>query len=184
MKRLNSVLLLIAIAALMVTLVQAATWRYPVPGVDNLAVGDLIAYNGDGLTNIAAVATGYVMSSAGVATMPVWTATPYVRMIRVDEIQITPVTLSPTGTATYTMPTTDYSSVYLNNASNNETILSEVGAASGQLLLITNISTGTAGFTDTAGVQEMTGNITLGQWDTLLYRYVVDRWVQVAYSNN
>lgn len=62
--------------------------------------------------------------------------------------------------------------------------LGETSVLSGQEMTLTNISTNTVNFADTAGVSELAGAFAAGQWDTLTVKYVVDRWVEVTRSNN
>jgi hypothetical protein len=67
--------------------------------------------------------------------------------------------------------------------------LAETKATSGQLLVIANAVGADAGggsltLADTAGVQELSGNLTLGLGDTVVLVYSGDRWLQLATSNN
>lgn len=62
--------------------------------------------------------------------------------------------------------------------------ISESGAISGQVLRVVNIGANTATFADSSGVTETAGALAAGQWDSISYQYVVDRWVEVGRSNN
>jgi hypothetical protein len=71
-----------------------------------------------------------------------------------------------------------------NDADGCNVTMSEVGAIDGFTIRFTNEGTNTVNFTDTAGVTELAGNFAMGQWDTLVLHYNVDRWVEVSRSNN
>jgi hypothetical protein len=147
---------------------------------------------------IADVAVGQVLASGGVGAAPAYSATPTVTSLTTTNLypthqKWTPTVLSPTGTSTYSLAPTGVSYVYLNNASNFEVQLSETGAVDGQILEIINISTGTAGFSDIAGVQELSAGtaVILGQLDSVVFRYIsqtplsaLATWVMIGMSNN
>jgi hypothetical protein len=78
------------------------------------------------------------------------------------------------GTVTYTCSDADGCTV----------TMTEVGAYSGELMRVVNISANVATVQDTAGVAELAGNDALGQWDSLSLVYVTDRWVELGRSNN
>ncbi len=189
-KNLNGILALVGCLLLIASLSTAA-WRYPVES--GLTTGDLIYASGQGeLGAINAVATGYVLASAGAGTVPAYTATPTVTSITAAKYVATSVTVSPTGTGDYTLSPSNRSLVYLNNASNFEVIISETSAVDGQELEIINCSNGTAGFSDSAGVLELTASsVTLGIRDVLKLRYVTypwsagtSQWIETGASNN
>lgn len=62
--------------------------------------------------------------------------------------------------------------------------MSETGAGNARHNRAVNVGTNTLTFTDTAGVNEMAGNFTMGQWDVLEFVYVTDRFVELLRSNN
>jgi hypothetical protein len=62
--------------------------------------------------------------------------------------------------------------------------LSETGMVSGMELRIVNISANTVNFADSSGVTETAGAFAAGQWDAITFMYAVDRWVEMARSNN
>lgn len=62
--------------------------------------------------------------------------------------------------------------------------LGETGARDGMELVVVNVSANVANFADTSGVSETASTFAAGQWDSISYRYVTDRWVEVARSNN
>ena len=75
MKRMKS--LCIALVAILFTagvlMATSDAWRYPVP-MTGLTKGGLIyAYDASHLSNIDAVASGYVLASSGTSTKPTWT---------------------------------------------------------------------------------------------------------------
>jgi hypothetical protein len=57
------------------------------------------------------------------------------------------------------------------------------GVPSGMFLWLTNVSTPTLTITDT-GTTMLSGNLALGQYDTLLLRFDGTNWLQVSTSNN
>jgi hypothetical protein len=62
-------------------------------------------------------------------------------------------------------------------------IPSESTAVNGQTHCCTNTGTDTVTLSDSAGVYEGTTPV-LGQWDSVCFQYVTDRWVQLSTSNN
>lgn len=62
--------------------------------------------------------------------------------------------------------------------------LSETSALSGMSMCVVMIGTGTCNFADTAGVSETAGAFAAGQYDSICYRYISDRWVEMSRSNN
>jgi hypothetical protein len=62
--------------------------------------------------------------------------------------------------------------------------MGETGIMDGMQVVIVNMSANAANFADTAGVSETTGAIALGQYDSLEFVYVTDRWVMRSTSNN
>lgn len=88
-----------------------------------------------------------------------------------------------TGGAYTLTPTSGY--VRLDPASNATVTMGETGVLDGSEVCITNIhATSTADFADTAGVSELAGAFTMGQYDSLCLLYVSDRWVETSRSNN
>lgn len=62
--------------------------------------------------------------------------------------------------------------------------MSETGAGNGFQNRAINIGTNTINFADTAGVTELNGAFAMGSYDVLELGYVVDRFVEIARSNN
>lgn len=60
---------------------------------------------------------------------------------------------------------------------------SETGAIDGQFVCCTNTGTNTITMTDSAGVYEGSGSI-VGQWDSVCFEYVTDRWVERSFKDN
>ena len=71
-----------------------------------------------------------------------------------------------------------------NDANGCDITLSETNIGSGVHHRAINVSANNITFTDTAGVTEMAGNFTAGQWDTIEFVYVTDRFVEIGRSNN
>jgi len=64
-------------------------------------------------------------------------------------------------------------------------VLTETGVIANAILVITNVHTNTLTFADSAGVQELTGGAaTLKQYESITFRYMTDRWVEIARSTN
>ena len=80
-------------------------------------------------------------------------------------------------------PTSSYAEVTCSDANGCTLAISETGARQGQQIEILNISANTLTINDTSGQQETTAPA-LGQYDTFSGRYMSDRWVQYATSNN
>jgi hypothetical protein len=177
-KNLNGILALTGCLVFLASIVFAGTWLYPIPS--GTSPGDVFYAETGYMTNLAVGLQGQALRM-GSNTRPTWGLSNY------DY----PTTLSPTGTATYSLATSARCLVYLNNASNFEVVLSESGAVDGQILEVQNISTGTAGFSNTTGTQKLSGTVTLGRYDNLVFRYVVEsfsgganQWVLVSHQNN
>jgi hypothetical protein len=83
----------------------------------------------------------------------------------------TPASLTLTPTATY-VPLT------CNDTDGCTITMGETGIPNGMSVLIVNVSANACTFSDTSGVSELTGSISLSQWQTLALEYVTDRWVQ------
>ncbi len=62
--------------------------------------------------------------------------------------------------------------------------LSETGIRRGQRVTFVCLSTVASNFADTSGVSETAGVFACGQYDSISYRYISDRWVEVGRSNN
>ena len=60
---------------------------------------------------------------------------------------------------------------------------SESSAADGMKVCCTNTGTNDITMTDSDGVYEGPGSV-VGQWDTVCFEYVTDRWVERSFSNN
>lgn len=90
-----------------------------------------------------------------------------------------------TAAASTLTPTTSNVVYTCNDTDGCDITLSETGARDGALLRVTNASANAVNFADTAGVSETSGALSLGQWDSVEFRYITDRWVQVtAVQNN
>lgn len=81
-------------------------------------------------------------------------------------------------------PTSDVVQITCSDANGCDITMSETGATDGQPVEIICMTANTCNFADTAGVTEIAGAATLGQYDSILMRYTVDTWVQVGSSNN
>lgn len=88
---------------------------------------------------------------------------------------------SPAGTIT---PASNYIEIDCQDANNCTASLSETGAVEGSRISIEVISTGTVAITDTAGVSEMSGNFTMGQYDVINFHYNGSQWTEESRSNN
>lgn len=65
----------------------------------------------------------------------------------------------------------------------NATLL-ETGAVDGSSLTIVSVGTQTVNIADTASVSETAGAFAMGQYDSITFDYVSDRWVERNRSNN
>jgi len=64
-------------------------------------------------------------------------------------------------------------------------VLTETGVIANAVLVITNVHTNTLTFADTAGVQELTGGAaTVEQYESIVFRYMGDRWVEISRATN
>jgi len=101
----------------------------------------------------------------------------------------TAVTIADSGdgsAATSTL-TTPASSLYLYTCSDTDgctLTLGETSVTTGMRLTIVNVSANAVTVADTSGVSETAGSMALGQWDSISYVYVTDRWVETSRSNN
>ncbi len=106
-----------------------------------------------------------------------------VASVGIGGFYLQPVQTVTTGGSYTLTPTSNY--VQVNPSSNATITLGESGVVDGTVVRIVNIhATNTAAFADTSTVSELTAGMTLGQYDTLTIMYVVDRWVELARSNN
>jgi len=62
--------------------------------------------------------------------------------------------------------------------------MGETLARDGQRITIINVGAQVIDITDSAGVSELSGNITLGQYDSITLYYLNDRWIEVSRSDN
>jgi hypothetical protein len=60
----------------------------------------------------------------------------------------------------------------------------ETNLINGEKLTVENVGSATVNITDVAGVREMASAVALGQYDTITFMYMVDRWVELGRSNN
>jgi hypothetical protein len=67
-----------------------------------------------------------------------------------------------------------------NDADGCALTFTEVGATTGQIVHIINMSANAVSVADSAGVQETGGALSLGQYDAVSFVYATDRWVQLA----
>lgn len=65
----------------------------------------------------------------------------------------------------------------------NATML-EASIADGQQTCFVNVSANVVNIADTAGLSETAGAFAMGQYDSICFKYIVDRWVEVSRSNN
>lgn len=71
-----------------------------------------------------------------------------------------------------------------NDANGCDVTANETGVNNGVTYRLVNVGTDAVNFTDTAGVTEMAGNFSMGQYDTIEFMYVTDRFVELDRSNN
>ena len=85
----------------------------------------------------------------------------------------TPATLTLTPTGTYVKLT-------CNDTDGCTITLGETGITDGYVLTIVNVTANACGFTDSAGVSELTNGAaaSLGQYEVIEFIYVTDRWVE------
>ncbi len=81
-------------------------------------------------------------------------------------------------------PSKSYVSVDCQDNEACDVTMSEAGASDGDIVVIVNSSSKNVNFTDSAGVTELSGNATLGQYSSLTLLYSSNRWVQLAKANN
>lgn len=82
-------------------------------------------------------------------------------------------------------PTHSYIEITPSGGTPNAVTLGEGSAQEGDTLTIVVVSgVQTVSMSDTAGVQEMAGNFSMGIWDSISFIYVGDRWVENRRSNN
>jgi hypothetical protein len=87
--------------------------------------------------------------------------------------------------ATLTLvPATSNVELTCSDAQGCDITLSETGVLDGTIVHIVNVSANTCNFADTSGVTELAGAFAAGQYDSITLRYIVDRWVEAARSNN
>jgi len=82
-------------------------------------------------------------------------------------------------------PNSGYMELTINDADGCDLTLAEGGSAEeGVHVTIVNLSTNTGTLTDSAGVSEMAGNFTMGQYDSIQFVYDGSTWIEVSRSNN
>ncbi len=74
--------------------------------------------------------------------------------------------------------------VTCNDADGCDITLDESGAFSGFQMVVVNASANAVNFADTAGVSETSGALSLGTYDSVVFAYIIDRWVQVSAVQN
>lgn len=74
--------------------------------------------------------------------------------------------------------------VTCNDPHNCNVTMSETGAKNGVSIILVNMSANSVVYTDSAGVSELAGGFTAGQYDSISMTYQSDRWVEDARSNN
>lgn len=83
----------------------------------------------------------------------------------------TPATLTLT-------PTGSYVTLTCNDPDGCTITMGETGIPDGMPVTIVNVSANPCTFADTSGVSELSGAVSLGQWQSINLEYVTDRWVQ------
>jgi hypothetical protein len=83
-------------------------------------------------------------------------------------------------------PSTSYVEITNSDADGCTITLSETGAAKGRTVEIVVVSTagGTVNFADTSGVTELAGAFAAGIYDSIILRYIADRWIESTRSDN
>ena len=85
--------------------------------------------------------------------------------------------------ATLTLiPLGSYVAITCNDPDGCAITMGETGIQDGMPITIVNMSSNAVTFADTAGVSELTGAASLGQYSTLTLIYRTDRWVEVSRS--
>lgn len=87
------------------------------------------------------------------------------------------------ATATLT-PTSGYVNCTCNDANGCTITMGETGVQDGTVVRIVSSTSTACTFADTAGVTELSGALSLGQYDSLMLIYLSDRWVQLGTVNN
>jgi hypothetical protein len=92
----------------------------------------------------------------------------------------------PDGIAEYTVATPSKSSNYVDCADTGgcDLFIGEQNVRNGQVFRTCNVSANAVLVREAAGVLEMAGNWTAGQWDCIEYQYVNDRFVEQFRVNN
>jgi hypothetical protein len=89
--------------------------------------------------------------------------------------------------ATHTLnPDTGYVEITCNDAQGCDVTMDEAAPVEeGQTVFIVNVGSNTVNFANSAGVQHVSVNpVPLGQYDTISFLYIGDRWVQSSRSDN
>ena len=93
--------------------------------------------------------------------------------------------VSDSTPATLTLePTSEHVEIDCQDLDGCNITMGETNAYRRQKVDIVCTGTYACNFSDTAGVSELTGNISLGQYESLSLRYINDRWVQKGYETN
>lgn len=147
------------------------------PGADRLLFWDDSGTTVDWLTAGTGLSiTGTTLSVTGAGATGQLSLTPTTHTIADDGAGT-----APSSTLT---PTSSYVKITNNDPDGATLTLGESGISDGQLLTIVNVGTNTVTLNDSAGVQEIAGTFVMGQWDTMQFIYVTDRWVEVGRSDN
>lgn len=103
-----------------------------------------------------------------------------------DAVQAITVADNGAGTnATSTItPTAGQVEVTCSDAQGCDITLDETGIVRGQRVTFVCLSAVAINFADTAGVSETAGAYACGQYDTISFRYISDRWIETGRSNN
>ncbi len=88
------------------------------------------------------------------------------------------------ATATITPDHRRYQEITCNDPDTCDVTMGETEVHEGMWVILTNLSTNTVDFADTAGVTELAGPFAMGQYDTLELTYAGDRWIEVGRSDN
>lgn len=90
----------------------------------------------------------------------------------------------PAATSTL-LPTSAFVEITCNDPDGCDITMSKVSPIlGGQIVTIVNRSTNAVNFADSPNTTELAGAFPAGQWDSIQMIYSIERWVEVARSNN
>lgn len=87
------------------------------------------------------------------------------------------------ATATLT-PTSAYVNCTCNDANACDITMGETGVQDGTIISVISSTTTACNFADSAGISETAGAFAAGQYDSIKFIYLSDRWVELSRSNN